>query len=144
VSTSEDDETGAVPSGKPAPVPSKAERRAARAAVDAYHEAELGKLIERVRDGLARYDAGEIDAFELDDLVHHYQRATQKLWSFCTGSGGHVATAARTLEWLREQGELPDWWEEATPRRLRPAAVRPIDMRTCVVTRFDWIPLGSV
>jgi hypothetical protein len=101
------------------PVPSKAERRAARAAVGAYHETELAKLIEHVRDGLARYDAGDIDAFELDELIHHYKRATQKLWSFCTGAGGHLQSAARTLEVLREQGEEPDWWEQATPRRAR-------------------------
>jgi hypothetical protein len=97
--------------------PSKAERRAARAAVGVYHEAELQRLIERLRDGLARYDTGEVDAFELDDLIHHYKRATQTLWSFCVGSGGHVDMAARTLEWLRQQGELPDWWEEAATRR---------------------------
>jgi hypothetical protein len=97
--------------------PSKAERRAARAAVGAYHEAELARLLEYVREGLARYDAGEIDAFELDDLIHHYKRATQKLWSFCTGGGTHVYSTARTLDWLRERGELPDWWEQATPRR---------------------------
>jgi hypothetical protein len=51
------------------------------AAAGAYHESEPAKLIERAREGLVRYDAGEIDAFELDDLVHHYKRATQKLWS---------------------------------------------------------------
>jgi hypothetical protein len=99
--------------------PSKAERRAARAAVGAYHEAELARLIEHVREGLERYDAGEIDAFELDDLIHHYKRATQKLWAFCTGGGAHVYSAARTLEWLREQGELPDWWEQVTTRGSR-------------------------
>ena len=98
---------------------SKAERRAARVAVGAYHEAELARLIDHVRDGLARYDAGELDAFELDELIHHYTRATQKLWSFCVGGGSHVYSAARTLEWLRDQGELPDWWEQATPRRAR-------------------------
>jgi hypothetical protein len=99
--------------------PSKAERRAARAAVGAYHEAELGRLLEHVRDGLERYDAGDIDAFELDELIHHYKRATQKLWSFCVGGGAHVYSTARTLEWLGDQGELPDWWEQATPRRAR-------------------------
>jgi hypothetical protein len=99
--------------------PSKAERRAARDAVGAYHEAELARLLERVREGLERYDAGEIDAFELDELIHHYKRATQKLWTFCTGAGAHVYSTARTLECLREQGELPDWWEQATPRRAR-------------------------
>ena len=99
--------------------PSKAERRAARAAVGAYHEAELARLLEHVREGLQRYDAGEIDAFELDDLIHHYTRATQKLWSFCSGGGAQIYSTARTLEWLSEQGELPDWWEQATPRRAR-------------------------
>ena len=74
--------------------PSKAERRAARAAVGAYHEAEVARLLEHVREGLERYDAGEIDAFELDDLIHHYKRATQKLWSFCTG-GAHTCTRRR-------------------------------------------------
>jgi hypothetical protein len=98
---------------------SKAERRAARAAVGAYHQAELAGLIEHVREGLARYDAGEIDAFELDELIHHYHCATQKLWSFCTGSGGRVYSTAKTLEWLRDEGELPDWWEDAAPRRSR-------------------------
>lgn len=99
---------------------SKAERRAALAAVGSYHEAELRKLIERLRAEIARYGDGEIDAFELDDLVHRYKRATQKLWSFCTGSGGQVEMAARTLEWLREQDQLPDWWEHAAPRQPRP------------------------
>ena len=103
----------------PSAGPSKAERRAARAAVGAYHEAELARLLEYVREGLARYDAGEIDAFELDDLIHHYKRATQKLWSFCTGGGSQVYSTARTLEWMRDEGELPDWWEQTRPRRSR-------------------------
>jgi hypothetical protein len=101
------------------PTSSKAERRAARAAVGAYHEQELARLIDRVREGLARFDAGKIDAFELDELIHHYKRATQKLWSFCTGSGSHVEMTARTLEWLREHDDLPDWWEQGTPRWQR-------------------------
>jgi hypothetical protein len=90
----------------------KAERRAARVAVGAYHEAELAKLIGRMREGLARYDAGEID-----EIVHQYNRATQKLWSFCVGAGAHVQTAARTIEWLGEQDEATDWWAIAEPRR---------------------------
>lgn len=95
----------------------KAERRAARVAVGAYHEAELAKLIGRMREGLARYDAGEIDAFEFDEIVHQYKRATQKLWSFCVGAGAHVQTAARTIEWLGAQDEATDWWAIAEPRR---------------------------
>jgi hypothetical protein len=93
---------GSSPSG-----PSKAERRAARAAVGAYHEAELARLIEHVREGLARYDAGELDAFELDDLIHHYKRATQKLWSFCSGGGSQIYSTAKALEWLGAEGGTP-------------------------------------
>ena len=101
------------------PGPSKAERRAARAAVAAYHEGEFARLLEHVREGLARYDAGELDAFELDDLIHHYKRAAQKLWSFCSGGGSQNYSTAKTLEWLREKGELPDWWERSPPKRTR-------------------------
>jgi hypothetical protein len=101
------------------PEPSKVERRAARAAAGAYHEAELKRLFEHVREGIARYDAGEVDAFELDDLIHQYKRASQKLWSFCTGGGSQVYSTAKMLEWQREQGELTDWWDLAEPRRSR-------------------------
>jgi hypothetical protein len=40
-----------------------------------YHEQQLGLLLEGVREGFARMDAGEIDAFELDELIHRYQRS---------------------------------------------------------------------
>jgi hypothetical protein len=36
----------------------------------------LADLLERVRSGFAKYDAAEIDAFELDDLIHQYKRAS--------------------------------------------------------------------
>lgn len=94
----------------------KAERRAARERVGAYHEAEQAKLLEHVRSGFQRYGAREIDAFELDDLIHHYHRASQKLWSFCNGPGPAVSKA-RGLDWAEREGELPDWWAIAEPRR---------------------------
>ena len=40
----------------------RAARRAAAEVVGAYHEQELGKLLEHVREALARCDAGEADA----------------------------------------------------------------------------------
>lgn len=95
----------------------KAERRADREAVGSYHEAELAKLLERVRSEFASYDAGTIDAFELDDLIHHYKRAAQKLWSACTGSAGDTERMARTLKWQAEHGETTDWWDLGAPRR---------------------------
>jgi hypothetical protein len=98
----------------------RAQRRAARAVVARYHEEQLLLLLGRVRKGFARMDAGEIDAFELDELIHRYQRSAQKLWWFCGQTGSGWLTAARTLEYLRESGEpAPDWWQAGEPRRRR-------------------------
>lgn len=72
-----------------------------------------------MRDALARYDVGEIDVFDLDDVIHHYKRAAHELWKFCVGTGSHVLFAARTLEYWEAEGELPDWWEAGAPRRRR-------------------------
>ncbi len=98
----------------------KARRRAARELIANYHEKQLRPLLEHVRDGLRKLDAGEIDPFELDELIHRYKRSTQKLWSFCGSSGSGWESAALTLEWWREHGEEePDWWEAGAPRRRR-------------------------
>ena len=51
----------------------KAERRAARELIGAYHQAQLRLLLERVRAGFAQLDAGEMDEFDLDELIHHYK-----------------------------------------------------------------------
>jgi hypothetical protein len=92
----------------------KAERRAARELVGGYHRDELRRLLEHVRDGFTQLDAGEIDEFELDDLIQRYKRAATKLWWFCGSSGGQWLQAANTLASLRERGETPpDWWDEA-------------------------------
>src|SRR4051812_38886126 len=66
----------------------KAERKAARELVAHYHEAELRQLLEHVRSGFLRFDAGAINAFELDEIIHRYKRAAARLWSFCGSSGG--------------------------------------------------------
>ena len=100
-------------------VDSKAERRAARARVGAYHEAKLVELIEHVRQALARYEAGEIDAFDLDDVIHHYKRAARELWKFCSGTGSDALVAAHTLDFWETEGELPDWWQAGAPGRRR-------------------------
>jgi hypothetical protein len=98
----------------------KARRRAAREMIGAYHEQQLRLLLERIREGFRKLDAGEIDPFELDELIHHYKRSAQKLWSFCGSSGSGWEHAALALEWWREQGEQePDWWEAGEPPRRR-------------------------
>jgi hypothetical protein len=96
-----------------------ADRRAARALIAAYHRAELRTLLEHVRTGFIRLDAGSIDEFELDDLIHHYKRSANELWKFCGSSGGRWVQAASALTYMREQGEEPDWWEIGAPRRTR-------------------------
>ena len=95
----------------------KAQRRAAREVVASYHQEALGTLLEYVRDGFAKLDAGEVDEFELDELIHRYKRAATKLWSFCGASGGQWQRAANTLKYWRDCGESPpDWWAEAGER----------------------------
>jgi hypothetical protein len=97
----------------------KGARRAARERIAAYHQEQLRALLERLRDGFARLDAGEIDEFDLDDLIHHYKRSANALWKFCGSSGGQWLHAANALNYLREQGEEPDWWARGASRGTR-------------------------
>jgi hypothetical protein len=96
----------------------KQARREARERVGAYYEAELGRLLDRVAEAIDRYRRGELDVYEVDDLIHHYKQATRKLWSFCWGNGGgsHTLTVARLLD-DPELGPAGDWWEQAERRR---------------------------
>lgn len=105
----------------------KARRRAAREMIARYHEDRLRLLLDHVRDGFARMDAGEIDPFELDDLIHHYKRSAQKLWSFCGSGGGAWERAALLLEWQRARraGDgLVGGRSPARARRLKRQAFR--------------------
>ena len=47
-----------------------------RRLVGSYYEARLPELLERVRDGFARYDAGELDAFDGLDICGQPIRIT--------------------------------------------------------------------
>jgi hypothetical protein len=97
----------------------KAQRRAARELIAAYHREQLHALLERVREGFAQLDSGEIDEFDLDDLIHRYKSAVGDLWRFCGSTGGQWLQAVNTLRYLRERGEEPDWWARSAPRRDR-------------------------
>lgn len=101
------------------PQSDKAKRREARAIVGAYHQEQLRVLLEHVRDGFAQLDAGEIDEFELDDIIHRYKRSAGRLWNFCGSSGSQWLQAATALEYMRERGEEHDWWAESDRRRDR-------------------------
>ena len=100
-------------------VGSKESRRTARALVVTYHEAELAGLIGHVAEAIERYRVGELDAHDVDEVIHHYHKATRELWKFCFGggSGAYVETVAATLEYLTAEGERPDWWVAGERRR---------------------------
>jgi hypothetical protein len=97
----------------------RSRRRAAREIIGAYHEQQLRLLLEHVRSGFARLDAGEIDAFDLDDLIHHYKRSARELWKFCGSSGSDGQRAAHTLALRRDSGEEPDWWQAGASQARR-------------------------
>jgi hypothetical protein len=92
-------------------VSDKAERRAARDVVAAYHNAELGGLVARVGEAVDRYRAGELDAFDVDRVLFQYSRAAKELWKFC--NSGQVEI---TAEIIRVQPSR-DWWELSAPRQ---------------------------
>ena len=96
----------------------KAERRQARERVAAYHEACLGQLVAHVANVLDGYRAGELDAYAVDETIHHYHRAAGELWKFCwaSGSSTHLALIARLIDEQTANGETPDWWQDGAPR----------------------------
>jgi len=85
-----------------------------------YHQTQLRALLERVRSGFGQLDAGEIDEFELDDLIFHYKKSAAELWKFCNSPSSNALHAARALRYLREEGREPDWWDAGATRRGRP------------------------
>ena len=99
----------------------KADRRVFRELIAAYHQTQLRALLDHVRAGFDRLDAGDIDEFDLDNLIHRYERSATELWKFCGSSGGQWQQAAHTLTYFREHGDEPDWWEMGAPRRSWPS-----------------------
>lgn len=89
----------------------KSERRAARKAIAAYHEARLAELIQHVGEGVDRFRAGELDAFDLDQIIFQYSRAAKELWKFC-----NLPDAVFTARMLGERAPT-DWWERGAPNR---------------------------
>ena len=85
-------------------------RRVAQKKVGAFHEACLGDLAERVGVAFDRYRAGELDAFEIEQVLLQYNRAAKDLWKFCTLSDVEFAAS------LIDDGGPRDWWERAARR----------------------------
>lgn len=86
-------------------------RRAAQETVASYHEAELAELVRRVGAEVDRFRAGEVDAFEVDQVIFQYGRAAKELWKFC--NFGDVEFAASLID---DQPPI-DWWTRGAPKR---------------------------
>lgn len=97
----------------------KADRRAARERVNAYHQAQLAELLTNVSAAVDRHRAGEIDALALDETIHHYPPRRPGVVEFCFAGGGgsHAEFIAGILDQMAAAAESIDWWERATPRR---------------------------
>lgn len=89
----------------------KAERRAAREVVAAYHETQLRSLLAHVGESIDRFQAGDLDAFETDRVMFQYSRAAKELWKFCSLTSPEVAACVIADE------PVVDWWDRGEPRR---------------------------
>jgi hypothetical protein len=79
--------------------------------VAAYHEEQLGELVRHVRLALDGFQAGQLDAFEVDEIISQYSLAAKELWKFC--NLGNIEISARIIH-----DEPPvDWWEAGVRRR---------------------------
>lgn len=90
----------------------KSERRAAREVIAAYHEAQLAELLQRVGETVDSLRAGELDAFDADQVIFQYSRAAKELWKFCNLRG--VVFTARLIS---EDAPAACWERGATNRR---------------------------
>ncbi|MFC8501773.1 hypothetical protein ACFUC1_05405 [Pedococcus sp. NPDC057267] len=88
------------------------ERQAAREVVAACHEARLVALVARVGEAIDRVRAGELDAFEADQVIFQYGRAAKELWKFC-----NLSDAEFVSRWIEEGRAPADWWERGAHRR---------------------------
>ena len=90
---------------------SKSERRAAQETIAAYHEAQLVELVQRVAVAIDRFRAGEVGAFDIDQVIFQYSRAAKELWKFCS-----LGDVEFTAALINDQAPT-DWWALGEPRR---------------------------
>ena len=76
-----------------------------------YHRAELVGLLARVAEAVDRYRGGELDAFDVDQVLFQYSRAAKELWKYC-----NLVDAEMTADQIRQQ-PLADWWERGAPKK---------------------------
>ena len=87
------------------------ERQQASEAVAAYHGAALAELVAHVAEAIDRFRAGELDAFEVDQILFQYSRSAKELWKFC-----NMTNIEFTARLVQEQPSI-DWWERGAPNK---------------------------
>ncbi|GGK70932.1 hypothetical protein [Ornithinimicrobium pekingense] len=90
---------------------SKADRRAAREAVAAYHEAQLARLLHRVGEAIDAFRSDQLDAFEVDQVLFQYSRAAKELWKFC-----NIGSVELTASLVNRNEPSIDWWDRGAPK----------------------------
>lgn len=81
-----------------------------------YHGVKLAELVAHVAEATDRFRDGELDAFDVDEVLFQYSRAAKELWKFC--NMGDVELTARQVH----EGPPIDWWERGAPTRARTPA----------------------
>ena len=63
--------------------------------------------IEYITAAIDRYRASEIDAYTVDETIHHYHRAARELSKICWSGGGgtHIEIIADVLDRIATDGE---------------------------------------
>jgi hypothetical protein len=105
-------------------VTAKSDRRAARQTVAAYHEEQLGELIDHVKLALERFEGRALDAFEVDELIFSTPERRRNSGSSATlgtlrlprGSFGMNRPATGGIAARAEDGDAADRLREQASR----------------------------
>lgn len=76
-----------------------------------YHEIQMAALVERVGSAIDRFRGGQLDAFDVDQVLFQYSRAAKELWNFC-----NLGDAELAANILRER-PVVDWWQRGAPMK---------------------------
>jgi hypothetical protein len=64
-----------------------------------------------VREAVDRFRAGELNAFDADQVLFQYSRAAKELWKFC-----NIPDVEFTARVIVDRPPT-DWWERGAPSR---------------------------
>jgi hypothetical protein len=58
-----------------------------------------------------------VDIHDVDEVIHHYERAARELWKFCWsgGVGAHIEIVAGIIEEPGSDEDAVDWWQRGAP-----------------------------